>query len=58
LGYSQSENQSLYLQITRGADTQRKHSFDTLIPTVYIESNPLITKTKHTLAKQKTSIHY
>ncbi|CAC9610269.1 D-alanine aminotransferase (EC 2.6.1.21) [uncultured Gammaproteobacteria bacterium] len=51
LGYSQSENQSLYLQITRGADTQRKHSFDTLIPTVYIESNPLITKTKHTLEK-------
>ncbi|AYQ56569.1 D-alanine aminotransferase [Bathymodiolus thermophilus thioautotrophic gill symbiont] len=51
LGYSQSENQSLYLQITRGVGTQRKHSFDTLTPTVYIELNPLVTKTKHALEK-------
>lgn len=51
LSYSQSQNQSLYLQITRGVDIQRKHTFKNLIPTVYIESNPLITKDKTTLEK-------
>lgn len=47
--YSSKPDQSLYLQITRGADIQRKHNFSTLTPTVYIESNPLIAKTKETL---------
>ncbi len=51
LGYSQSTNQSLYLQITRGADTQRKHSFKKLNPTVYIESNQFIVKNKSLLEK-------
>jgi len=44
--FSSESDQSLYLQITRGADTQRKHNFNTLTPTVYIEANPLIPKTK------------
>ncbi len=44
--FSPESDQSLYLQITRGADTQRKHNFGTLTPTVYIEANPLIPKTK------------
>ena len=56
LNYSQSANQSLYLQITRGADTQRKHSFENLIPTVYIESNPLIPKDKVSLEKGFSAI--
>ncbi len=47
--FSSESDQSLYLQITRGADTQRKHNFDTLTPTVYIEANPLIAKTKSQL---------
>ncbi|WXU00004.1 MAG: D-alanine aminotransferase [Catillopecten margaritatus gill symbiont] len=51
LMHTQANNQSLYCQITRGADTQRKHSFDTLVPTVYIESNPLVAKTKTLLEK-------
>ncbi len=46
LDYSSTSNQSLYLQISRGADVCRKHSFDTLTPTVFIESNPLTPKTK------------
>lgn len=56
LNYSQSDTQSLYLQITRGAGVQRKHSFDTLVPTVYIESNPLIVKTQYTLEKGFSTI--
>ena len=44
--FSPELDQSLYLQITRGADTQRKHNFDTLTPTVYIEANPLTPKSK------------
>jgi D-alanine transaminase len=47
--FSSALDQSLYLQITRGADTQRKHNFDTLTPTVYIETSPLIAKTKSQL---------
>jgi|GEM_PF-1562794 len=44
ISFSSVKDQSIYLQITRGADTQRKHIFDALIPTIYIESNPLISK--------------
>lgn len=50
LSHTQAADQSIiYFQITRGTDIQRKHSFDTLTPTVYIESNPLIPKTKEVL---------
>ena len=44
--FSPESDQSLYLQITRGADTQRKHNFNALTPTVYIEANPFTPKTK------------
>lgn len=54
--FSSAKQQSLYLQITRGADTQRKHSFTTLSPNVYIESNPLIVKTKAALKKGFSAI--
>ncbi|MDC9714382.1 MAG: aminotransferase class IV [Gammaproteobacteria bacterium] len=56
LGYSQPLNQSLYLQITRGSDTQRRHSFEALTPTVYIESSPLIPKTKQALKQGFSAI--
>ncbi|WP_428087423.1 aminotransferase class IV [Candidatus Thioglobus sp.] len=46
LTFSPAPNQSLYLQITRGADVSRKHSFNALSATVFAESNPLIPKTK------------
>jgi D-alanine transaminase len=42
-------DQSIYLQITRGADTARKHRFSELTPTVFIELNPLVPKTKSEL---------
>lgn len=51
LSYNQAPNQSLYLQITRGFGKERKHSFDSLDPTVYIESNSLILKTKQMLKR-------
>jgi len=42
-------NQSIYLQITRGVDDKRAHKFNKLIPSIYIESNPLVPKTKQEL---------
>lgn len=56
ISFSSVKDQSIYLQITRGADTQRKHIFDALIPTIYIESNPLISKTKQELSKGFSAI--
>lgn len=56
LTYTQAADQFIYFQITRGADTQRKHSFDGLTPTVYIEANPLITKTKKELTQGFSAI--
>ncbi|QKQ23967.1 aminotransferase class IV [Candidatus Ruthia endofausta] len=46
LGFYNNQEQSIYLQISRGVSNKRKHSFSNLTPTVYIESNPLLTKTK------------
>ncbi|HIB97752.1 MAG TPA: D-amino-acid transaminase [Candidatus Thioglobus sp.] len=46
LSFSSESNQSLYLQISRGADVSRKHSFDSLSPTVFIESSSLTPKTR------------
>ncbi len=38
------EDQSVYLQITRGADNKRNHAFPARVtPTVYIMSEPLVT---------------
>jgi D-alanine transaminase len=50
LDFSSEPNQSLYLQITRGSEHVRKHSFDGLKPTIFIESSVLMTKTKDNLA--------
>ncbi|MBW5290285.1 MAG: D-alanine aminotransferase [Candidatus Ruthia sp. Asou_11_S2] len=49
LGFYNNQEQSIYLQISRGVSDKRKHSFNDLTPTVYIESNPLLTKTKQAL---------
>jgi D-alanine transaminase len=41
---NEGEDQSVYLQITRGADTKRNHAFPARVtPTVYIMSEPLVT---------------
>mgnify|MGYP001563129189 FL=1 len=47
--HSNNVNQSLYLQISRGADTSRKHSYGELTPTVFIESNSLNPRSKTNL---------
>ncbi len=41
---NEGEDQSVYLQITRGADTRRNHAFPARVtPTVFIMSEPLVT---------------
>ena len=41
---NEGDDQSVYLQITRGADTKRNHAFPARVaPTVYILSEPLVT---------------
>ncbi len=49
--FSTMPNQSLYLQITRGANDKRQHSFKDLTPNVYIEANTLNVKPKSILEK-------
>ena len=34
-------NQAVYLQISRGSDENRKHTYDELKPTVYIQSSAI-----------------
>jgi D-alanine transaminase len=38
--HPQHTNQSIYLQVTRGCDTDRKHTYGKLKPTVYMQSSP------------------
>lgn len=41
---NEPEDQSVYLQITRGADTKRNHAFPAqVVPTVFMMSEPLVT---------------
>jgi len=56
LTHTDTANQSIYFQITRGVDTQRKYSAESLIPTVYIESNPLVPKSKAVLEQGFSAI--
>ena len=42
-------DQSIYLQVTRGADSSRKHSFDKLTPTIFVETTPLSPRSKSDL---------
>lgn len=51
LSYTNKGNQSIYLQITRGVASQRKHASNSLKPTIYIETNPLSPQSKQTLEK-------
>ena len=56
LGDNPNDDQSIYLQITRGADQKRAHRFNELTPSVYIESNPLIAKTQQQLTQGFSAI--
>lgn len=51
INFNNSPNQSIYLQVTRGADTKRSYIFENLESNIYIESNPLIVKNKQDLQK-------
>jgi len=43
---NEPDDQSIYLQVTRGADTKRNHAFPkTVVPTVFIMSEALVTPT-------------
>jgi D-alanine transaminase len=46
------DDQSVYLQVTRGADTRRNHAFPgpEVTPTVFLMSEPLVTPTAEQLA--------
>ena len=48
--HSAFNNQSVYLQITRGIDSKRAHSAGALTPSVYIEANELTPRDQATLA--------
>ena len=50
------QNQSVYLQITRGCDDDRKHTHSDLIPTVYMQSTQFISKSKNDLLKGSSAI--
>ncbi len=56
MSYSISDDQSIYLQITRGSDTKRVHTYKDLKPSVYIESNVLKTRTKKEVSKGYSAI--
>lgn len=56
MSYSISDDQSIYLQITRGSDTKRVHTYKDLKPNVYIESNVLKTRTKKEVSKGYSAI--
>ncbi len=49
-------NQSIYLQISRGCDDDRKHTHGDLIPTVYMQSTSFTSKSKNDLLKGSSAI--
>jgi D-alanine transaminase len=44
-------NQAVYLQITRGCDKDRKHTYGDIDPTIYIQSSSFSDRSKDQLAK-------
>jgi len=51
-----NKNQAIYLQISRGSDENRKHTYDELKPTVYIQSSPIMPREKDSLLSGKSAI--
>jgi len=50
------QNQSIYLQVSRGCDEDRKHTHNDLIPTVYMQSTAFTSKSKNDLLKGSSAI--
>ena len=51
-----NSSQAIYLQISRGCDENRKHTYGKLKPTVYIQSSGIEPKDKRGLIKGKSAI--
>ena len=49
-------NQAIYLQISRGCDDNRKHTYDKLNTTIYIQSSLIGPREKNSLLKGKSAI--
>ena len=53
---SNNRNQAIYLQISRGSDENRKHTYGELKPTVYIQSSAINPREKSTLLNGLSAI--
>ena len=53
---SNNRNQAIYLQISRGSDENRKHTYGELEPTVYIQSSAIKPRKKNTLLNGLSAI--
>jgi D-alanine transaminase len=51
-----NKNQAVYLQISRGTDENRKHTYEELKPTVYIQSSAIKPRDKSSLLKGMSAI--
>ena len=54
--HQESSNQAIYLQVSRGCDDDRKHTYGKLKPTVYMQSTPFQSSTKGDLLKGSAAI--
>jgi D-alanine transaminase len=53
---NKNPSQAIYLQISRGCDENRKHTYGKLKPTIYIQSSGIEPKDKNDLLKGKSAI--
>ena len=53
---NKNPSQAIYLQISRGCDENRKHTYGELKPTIYIQSSGIEPKDKRDLIKGKSAI--
>ena len=53
---NKNSSQAIYLQISRGCDENRKHTYGKLKPTIYIQSSGIEPKDKRDLMKGKSAI--
>jgi len=53
---NKNSSQAIYLQISRGCDENRKHTYGKLKPTIYIQSSGIKPKDKRDLIKGKSAI--
>ncbi|KAA0444616.1 MAG: branched-chain amino acid--2-keto-4-methylthiobutyrate aminotransferase [Candidatus Thioglobus sp.] len=56
LSYAPKGDYSIYFQITRGVGAERKHDFETLTPTVYLQLSKLVLKGKKLLSQGFSAI--